>query len=72
VEFSSFLGIAQSPGSNTMGEQWSYAGADTPPAGGSANARINLWLLNGRPPSDEKEIEIVLSSFEFIPQEPAK
>mgnify|MGYP001595134332 CR=1 FL=1 len=68
VQFLSFLGGAQSPNPNNIVEQWSYTSTDTPPAGGSANARINLWLIGGHPPSDGKEIEIVLSSFEFIPQ----
>jgi len=72
VGFLSFLGSAQSPNPNDIIEQWSYTGADTPPAGGPTNARINLWLIGGHPPSDENEIEIVLSSFEFIPQAPTK
>jgi hypothetical protein len=72
VQFLSFLGSAQSPDPNKIVEQWSYTGAAIPPAGGPTNARINLWLLGGHPPSDGKEIEIVMSSFEFIPQAPTK
>lgn len=67
VQFFSFLGNAPSPQPNEIVEQWLYSGADVPPAK-SGNARINLWLLNGRPPSGEKEIEVILSSFQFIPQ----
>jgi len=39
-----------------------------PPPGATTNARINLWLLNGLPPSDNKPVEVILKSFEFIPQ----
>lgn len=37
-----------------------------PPAGGE-NARINLWLLGGLPPQDEREIEVVIRQFDFQP-----
>lgn len=33
----------------------------------STNVRFNLWLLNGQAPSDNKEVEVVLKSFRFIP-----
>lgn len=71
VEFLSFLGSAQSPDPQDIVEQWSYTGTDIPPSG-AANARINLWLFGGRPPSDVKEIEVILSSFEFIPHTATK
>ena len=67
VEFLSYSGNAQTPGQNDVVEQWSYTGTDVPPSG-PANARINLWLLGGVPPSNGQEIEVILSSFEFIPQ----
>ncbi len=35
------------------------------PQAGGENARVNLWLLAGRAPADGKEIEIVVSKFEF-------
>lgn len=72
VQFLSFLGGVQSPDPNNIVAQWFYTGTDVPPAGGSTNARVNLWLISGHPPSDGREIEIVLSSFEFIPQAPTK
>jgi hypothetical protein len=67
IQFLSFVGEAQSPDPEDIVEQWSYTGADIPPAG-PGNARINLWLLGGMPPSDKHEIEMILSSFEYIPQ----
>lgn len=37
-----------------------------PPAGGE-NARMNLWLFEGRTPTDRNDVEIVIKRFEFIP-----
>jgi hypothetical protein len=37
-----------------------------PPAG-NGNARINLWLNGGAPPSDGEEVEVIIESFEFMP-----
>jgi hypothetical protein len=47
-------------------ESWSYTGQDIPPPG-KENARINLWLFQGIPPSDGQEVEVVVAKFEFIP-----
>jgi len=33
----------------------------------STNVRFNLWLLNGIAPSDNKEVEVVIKSFKFLP-----
>ncbi len=46
---------------------WAYNGTDTPPAGNTTTTRMDLWLLDGTPPSDNKPIEIVISKFEFTP-----
>jgi len=45
---------------------WEYTGPDIPRPG-DENARINLWLVNGLPPSDGQEVEVVIRKFEFIP-----
>jgi hypothetical protein len=29
--------------------------------------RLNLWLVNGIPPSDNNEVEVVIKSFNFVP-----
>ncbi|MFZ9628546.1 MAG: glycoside hydrolase family 16 protein [Ilumatobacteraceae bacterium] len=41
---------------------WTYTGASLPPAGGE-NARMNLWLYQGRAP--KAPVEIVIRSFTF-------
>jgi hypothetical protein len=37
------------------------------PKAGDENARINLWLMASRPPTDGKPMEVIISKFEFIP-----
>jgi hypothetical protein len=41
--------------------------AGIPKAGGE-NARINLWLMAGRRPADDKDVEIIIRRFEFLPE----
>jgi len=64
IQFSSFQGHAPSLGSEI--EAWLYTGPDIPPAG-MGNARINLWLLGGNPPSNGQEVEMILEAFQFTP-----
>jgi hypothetical protein len=58
-----FASSAATPGS------WSYAGPDVPQPGGE-NARMNLWLFRGQPPSNGQPIEIVITDFTFTPLTP--
>ncbi len=47
-------------------QSWSYSNtAAIPPAGG--NIRLNLWLMDGQPPSDGKDVEVVVKSYQFTP-----
>lgn len=65
VLFSSSRG--RTPKSSGALQTWAYSGADVPPAG-AAHARINLWLVDGKPPSDGRSVEIVVQAFRFIPE----
>jgi len=47
-------------------QTWTYTGSDNPPPG-NGNARINLWLMNGSPPSDGQEVEVIIQAFDFTP-----
>lgn len=38
---------------------------DIPPTG-DERARINLWLVAGKPPAGDKVIEVIISRFEFV------
>jgi len=64
VQFSSYQG--RPPDLGGAIETWVYAGPDIPPAG-AGNARINLWLLNGDPPSDRQGVEVIIEAFKFAP-----
>jgi hypothetical protein len=46
---------------------WTYSGRDVPPPG-DAHARINLWLMAGRPPMDGQPVEVVIKRFTFTPE----
>ena len=42
------------------------------PRAGDERAMINLWLFEGKPPSDGKAIEVVVRAFRFTPAPPGK
>jgi hypothetical protein len=67
ISFQSIHGhYATPPDSSYIIESWNYTGEDIPTPG-NENARINLWLFNSIPPSDSKEVEVIIKKFEFIP-----
>jgi hypothetical protein len=37
------------------------------PQAGGENARMNLWLFEGRVPTNQREVEIVIKRFERLP-----
>jgi hypothetical protein len=49
---------------------WTFAQAAAVPQTGDENVRINLWLINGTPPTDNQEVEFVIKSFQFVPLGP--
>ena len=50
---------------STVIQQWVHVKAV--PQTGDENARINLWLMDGKPPSEGKEVEVVVRNFSFVP-----
>jgi hypothetical protein len=67
ISFQSLYGhYSTHPDDSYIIDLWNYTGGDIPKPG-NENTRINLWLLNGDPPSDSMEAEIVIKKFEFIP-----
>jgi len=67
VFFQSMHGHQPFPGpGETEIASWTYTGDDIPPTGGG-NARINLWLFYGDPPSNGEGAEVIIEAFEFIP-----
>lgn len=45
---------------------WTFRGGDIP-VPGDENPRINLWLYQGRPPTDGREVEVIIAEFQFVP-----
>ena len=65
VKFQSLQGFT-----NTNSNQFAGAICKQPPHSISALAMpayINLWLMNGLPPSNKKEVEIIIHKFSYTP-----
>jgi hypothetical protein len=58
-------GYSANPSLANVISNWSYA-LSVPPTGDEC-VHLNLWLNNGAPPTDNKEVEVVISSFQFVP-----
>lgn len=56
------------PGKNNIIYSWSYTGVNNPKPG-QESPRIALWLYQGKPPKHRQEVAVVISRFEFIPEE---
>ena len=37
------------------------------PQTGDEVVHLNLWLINGNPPTDDNEVEVIIKSFNFVP-----
>lgn len=57
------------PGGTPMRHFWTYApdDASTQIPQHPLPVHINLWLFKGKPPTDDKEVEVVISAFRFTP-----
>jgi hypothetical protein len=66
VTFTAWNGWSDAPASSDIIYQWTYTGANIPPVG-QERVRINLWLLNGNPPTSGNGDEMVVHSFTFQP-----
>ncbi|MBC22623.1 MAG: hypothetical protein CMJ32_01735 [Phycisphaerae bacterium] len=53
--------------SNTI-QTWDYLGPDNPYPG-EPRVHINAWLINTLPPTDNKDFEVIISDFKFIPMD---
>ena len=66
VSFQSQRGsFSPSPSPANVISNWTYT--LTVPPTGDENVRLNLWLMNGVAPTDHQEVEVVISSFQFVP-----
>ena len=60
------------PAATNILSNWAFTDAAAVPQTGDENIRINLWLINGTPPTDNQEAEFIIRSFEFVPPGPAQ
>lgn len=65
IVFSSHRGHEDTGIKRNMVEEWSFKG-DTKPSPDRTKVMINLWLFKGTPPSDQKEAELIIDSFEAM------
>lgn len=66
IDFSSYRGpYLENPPKGKIISEWSYTGKDIP-SEDEERVIINLWLYNGIPPSDNKEAEMIISSFKIL------
>jgi hypothetical protein len=63
VDFASWNGTLETPG-DTL-HTWSFTDAPSVPVADAERMRFNLWLFGGAPPSDGKDVEVVISDFRF-------
>ena len=64
VFFQSFHGHGTGnglPPKSQLIQQWLCKSRDIPKAGGE-KVHINLWLLQGKPPTDSKEVELIITN----------
>jgi hypothetical protein len=64
ISFRSIKGHQSTASPDSIIYSWNYTGPNIPTQG-NENARINLWLFNGQPPTDNAEVEVIISKFEY-------
>jgi len=58
-------GYSANPIAGNVISTWDYSLSTPQP--GDENVRLNFWLMNGLPPTNGREAEIVIKSFQFAP-----
>jgi hypothetical protein len=69
ISFQSQTGAYSAFATNVI-SSYLFANAAAVPQSGDENVRLNLWLINGIPPSDNNEVEFIIKSFNFVPLDP--
>ncbi len=59
--------FSPSPPPTNLISNWVFTDASAVPQTGDENVRINLWLIYGNAPTDNREVEFVIKSFQFVP-----
>lgn len=65
IYFTSYYGgFSMDPPEENIIATWSYTGSDNPPAEGG-NIRMNFWLVDGVPPANGENAEVVITGFQY-------
>lgn len=66
ITFSVYAGAVDQPDASKLIKKWIYRGSDNPAESSDPAAKINFWLMDGIPPSDKKEAELIVSKFKYF------
>jgi|GEM_PF-792058 len=64
IKFESWHGHYDEPPQGNLIHEWTYTGDDIPDPG-NEKLHLNFWLMNGIPPSNQLDAELVISDFAF-------
>lgn len=69
ITFFSVPGHTLNPAPGDAFETWVYTDTTYIPAPATVNVHLNLWLINGDPPSDGQPIEVIIEAFHLVADE---
>lgn len=58
---------AYSPAAANLIASYVFTNAADVPLTGDENVHLNFWLINGNPPTDSNEAEVIIRDFNFVP-----
>jgi hypothetical protein len=66
IRFKSVQGHYQEPpDSSFLIQEWTYSGSRNPRETSGLSAQLSLWLIDGRPPTDGREVEIIITGVDL-------
>lgn len=71
IDFRSYYGDPPLKDTQDIIETWSYRNIDDIPLPGTENPRINFYLMDGDPPQNGQDAEVVIKTFRHWPNIPA-
>jgi hypothetical protein len=66
ISFQSQTGAYSATATNLI-SAYVFTNAAAVPQSGDENVHLNFWLINGNPPTDSNEAEVIIQSFTFVP-----
>ena len=66
VLFQSWAGVVAYPPAVAPFASFNYTNVPGIPLPGGENARMNLWLFNGKAPTNRTPVEVIVSRFEYV------